>query len=127
MPHPRFAKAGALALLAVAVAGCQMAAPMRAPIAPQRAGFEGTWLSTDNVAVSTLSGGQFVTKARDTGATLATGSYRNIDQRTVTINVTSMIRNTTSNVNCALVNASQMNCTSSTGSQFTLVRAPGTA
>lgn len=126
MTTARFAKVASLAALAAILAGCQMAAPVR-PTAPQQTGFEGSWLSTDGVAASTLSGGQFTTRARDTGNTLATGSYRTIDQRTITITVTSLIRQTTSTVNCALVNTTQMNCTSSTGSQFTLVRAPATA
>lgn len=125
MTIARFARRAATIAAFAALAACQVAAPYRPePVAPRQTGFEGNWLSTDGVAMSTLNGGQFTTRARDTGSTLATGSYRNIDGRTITIQVTSLIRQTTSNVNCALINPTQLNCTSSTGQQFTLVRAP---
>lgn len=84
-------------------------------------GVEGEWLSTDGVAVSRLSGGVFTTNAIDTGNKLADGSYR-VSGRTVEITVVSLIRNTTTNVNCALVGPNQMNCTSSAGQQFVLNR-----
>ncbi len=76
---------------------------------------EGEWLSTDGVAVSRFSGGVFETVATDTGNKLADGSYRMADPRTVEITVMSLIRQTTTNVNCALASPNQLNCTSSTG------------
>lgn len=87
-----------------------------------RSGFEGEWISTDGVAISRFSGGIFETVATDTGNKLSDGNYHQTDARTVAITVRSLIRQTTSNVNCALVTASQLNCTSSTGQQFTLMR-----
>ena len=43
-------------------------------------------------------------------------------QRVIDINLTSLIRQTTSSVACSIVTPRQMNCTSSAGSQFVLVR-----
>jgi hypothetical protein len=106
----------------LALTGCQMSGPAPAPIARQPTGVEGEWLSTDGVAMSRFTGGAFETLAVDTGNKLATGSYRYADARTIEISVTSIIRQTTSSVNCALVTAQQLNCTSSGGQQFVLVR-----
>jgi hypothetical protein len=106
----------------LALTGCQMSGPGPAPIARQPTGVEGEWLSTDGVAMSRFTGGAFETLAVDTGNKLATGSYRYADARTIEISVTSIIRQTTSSVNCALVTAQQLNCTSSGGQQFVLVR-----
>ena len=89
-------------------------------------GVEGEWLSSDGVAVSRLSGGVFTTNALDTGNKLADGTYR-VSGNMAEITVISLIRNTTTNVNCLLVSPNQMNCTSSTGQQFVLNRRPGRA
>lgn len=83
---------------------------------------EGEWLSTDGVAVSRFSGGVFETVATDTGNKLADGNYRMADSRTVEITVISLIRQTTTNVNCAMASPNQLNCTSSTGQTFVLTR-----
>jgi len=115
----------ALALAGVTfLAGCQTGGPGpgSAPIAVQPTGVEGEWLSTDGVAMSRFTGGVFETLAVDTGNKLATGSYRYSDAKTIAISVTSIIRQTTSSVNCALVTLQQLNCTSSGGQQFVLVR-----
>lgn len=88
---------------------------------------EGEWLSTDGVAVSRFSGGAFETVATDTGNKLADGSYRMADARNVEITVVSLIRQSTTNVNCALVSPNQLNCTSSTGQTFVLNRRPQAA
>jgi hypothetical protein len=79
-------------------------------------------MSVDGVAISRFSGGVFETVATDTGNKLADGNYRHIDSRTVEITVVSLIRQSTSTVNCALATTTQLNCTSSTGSQFVLTR-----
>lgn len=95
----------------------------RGPVAvAPTTGVEGEWMSADGVAVSRFSGGVFETVATDTGNKLADGNYRNIDSRTVEITVVSLIRQSTSTVNCALATTTQLNCTSSTGSQFVLTR-----
>ena len=68
----------------------------------------------------------FTTNALDTGNKLADGTYR-VSGNMAEITVISLIRNTTTNVNCLLVSPNQMNCTSSTGQQFVLNRRPGRA
>lgn len=108
---------------AAALAGCVAPGPDGGPMGTAaRSGFEGEWISTDGVAISRFSGGIFETVATDTGNKLSDGNYHQTDARTVAITVRSLIRQTTSNVNCALVTPSQLNCTSSTGQQFTLMR-----
>jgi len=99
--------------------------PSVGPVTVAPAGVEGEWMSADGVAVSRFSGGVFETVATDTGNKLADGNYRHIDQNTVQITVVSLIRQTTSTVNCSLATSSQLNCTSSTGQQFILTRRSG--
>ena len=90
--------------------------------ARQQSGVEGDWIGTDGVAISRFSAGRFETLATDTGAKLAEGSYSQRDARTIDITLTSLIRQTTSQVACSLDNPRQLNCTSSSGNQFVLVR-----
>lgn len=119
--------AGALAV-ALALAGCQgVGGPPRTGglsphTPPPSSGFDGEWMSTDGVAISRFTAGLFETLATDTGNKLAEGSYTQTGASSVSISVTSLIRQTTTQVNCALVTQTQLNCTSSTGSQFSLVR-----
>jgi hypothetical protein len=113
----------ALAAVSAGLSGCMTGGPGGGPAAGA-SGVEGEWLSTDGVAVSRFSGGVFQTTALDTGNKLADGSYQMVDDRTVAITVRSVIRQTTSNVNCSLVAANQLNCTQSTGQQFVLTRRP---
>jgi hypothetical protein len=84
--------------------------------------FDGDWLSTDGVAISRFTTGSFETLATDTGNKLAEGHYTQVDASTVSISVTSLIRQTTTQVNCAMVTPTQLNCTSSAGQQFSLTR-----
>lgn len=113
----------AAAASTVALAGCVTEVPRRGPpIAAAPAGVEGEWMSTDGVAISRFSGGVFETVATDTGNKLADGSYVMTDPRSVQITVVSLIRQTTTSVNCALVTPAQLNCTSSQGQQFVLTR-----
>lgn len=116
--------AAAIAAVAAGLAGCMTGGPGGGPSAAAPTGVEGEWLSTDGVAVSRFSGGVFQTSALDTGNKLADGSYQMVDNRNVAITVKSLIRQTTSNVNCALAAPNQLNCTSSTGQQFVLTRRP---
>ena len=116
--------AAALAAMSAGLVGCMAGGgPGGGPLAAA-SGVEGEWLSTDGVAVSRFSGGVFQTTALDTGNKLADGSYQMVDDRTVAISVKSLIRQTTSSVNCALAAPTQLNCTSSTGQQFVLTRRP---
>ncbi|OLP53566.1 hypothetical protein BJF92_05230 [Rhizobium rhizosphaerae] len=90
-----------------------------APVAP--AGVEGSWVDPNGI-VSTFSGGTFSTRTTDTNQLLASGNYTNVTPQLVEINMTSMVRKTQSKVNCALATPSQLNCTTDSGSQFSLTR-----
>ncbi|SFU06449.1 hypothetical protein [Mesorhizobium sp. YR577] len=116
--------AAAIAATAAILAGCVSSGPGGGPLAATPQGVEGEWMSTDGVAVSRFAGGVFQTNALDTGNKLAEGSYRMADNRNVEITMRSLIRQTTSNVNCSMVAANQLNCTSSGGQQFVLTRRP---
>lgn len=126
MKTPRILyQAASLAALAV-LASCQMGGGTRpTAVAVQPAGVDGDWVGTDGVAISRFSGGRFETLATDTGNKLAEGSYRYASATTVEISLRSLIRQTTTNVNCAVATQSQLNCTSSDGNQFVLVRRTG--
>lgn len=123
-------KRGTLSIAAIATALLLSACvssngPGGGPVTVAPTGVEGEWMSADGVAVSRFSGGVFETVATDTGNKLADGNYRYVDQKTVQITVVSLIRQTTSTVNCALATSAQLNCTSSTGQQFILTRKMG--
>jgi hypothetical protein len=115
--------AAAITAMAAGLAGC-MTGGGGGPSAATPTGVEGEWLSTDGVAVSRFSGGVFQTSALDTGNKLADGSYQMVDANNVSITVRSLIRQTTTSVNCTLAAANQLNCTQSTGQQFVLTRRP---
>ena len=123
----RLLRTGSALLLAAGIAGCVSGGQPGGGGGPRAAttGLEGDWVSTDGVAVSRFAGGVFTTSALDTGNKLADGSYR-VNGRNVEITVVSLIRNSTTNVNCALVAPTQLNCTTSTGQQFVLTRRGGT-
>lgn len=108
--------AGAVASL-TALAACQTAGPS----GPAPTGVDGQWMSSDGVAVSTFSGGKFTTTATDTGNKLAEGSYV-VSGATVQIIGTSVIRGTPVSFNCLMASSRQLNCTSSAGQNFSLVR-----
>jgi hypothetical protein len=114
------------ALLALALGGCQVAGPVTtlpaAPTPPAPPTLAGNWIGTDGVAISTFGPNAFTTFAVDTGARLAEGTYRVADAGLVELTLTSLVRGTTSRVNCLLVNNQQLNCTAASGSQFSLVR-----
>jgi len=110
--------AGVIIALA-ALAGCQSAGP-KGP-AQAMGGVEGDWMSSDGVATSRFAAGTFTTTANDSGNKLAEGSYL-VSGTTVQITGTSVIRQSPISFNCLLVNPRQLNCTSSAGQQFSLVR-----
>jgi hypothetical protein len=107
--------AGLVASLA-ALAACQTAGP-----GPAATSVDGQWMSSDGVAMSTFSGGKFTTTATDTGNKLAEGSYV-VSGATVQIIGTSVIRQTPVSFNCLMAGSKQLNCTSNSGQNFTLVR-----
>ena len=113
-----------LALAAAAMLSACVSSPQPRPVAqtaPQRQGVEGTWVDPNGI-VSTFQGGTFSTRATDNNALLASGTYTQPKPSIVEINMTSLVRQTQSRVNCALVSQSQLNCTADSGSQFSLSR-----
>ncbi|GEM_PF-134519 len=89
---------------------------------PQQAGVEGQWTDPNGI-VSSFYGGRFETRTTDgTNSLLARGNYTQVNPSLVEIDMTSLVRNTTSKVNCALATPNQLNCTSSSGAQFSLRR-----
>mgnify|MGYP001627823078 CR=1 FL=1 len=114
----------ALAALPLSLAACQSvnynSPGYNSP--PPQAGIEGQWTDPNGI-ISSFYGGRFETRTTDgTNSLLARGNYTQINPSLVEIEMTSLVRNTTSRVNCALATPNQLNCTSSTGSQFSLVR-----
>ena len=93
--------------------------PQNRQMAP--VGVEGSWTDPRGI-VSTFSAGTCTTRTTDTNQVLASGNYVNISPKLVEINMTSMVRNTQSKVNCAMVTPSQLNCTTDSGAQFSLAR-----
>jgi hypothetical protein len=113
-------KLGFIGILCLGLASCQTQplVPASAPVS----GFEGEWVDQNGIA-STFNNGQFQTKTTDgTNTLLAVGSYTQVSRTLAEIELRSLVRRTVSQVNCALATSTRMNCTSSAGSQFTLMR-----
>ena len=108
---------------AAALASCMGPREVRqlppAQMAP--AGVEGAWADPNGI-VSTFAGGTFTTRTTDTNKVLASGNYVNLSPTLVEINMTSMVRKTQQKVNCAMVSPTQLNCTTDSGAQFSLIR-----
>ncbi|PWV97228.1 hypothetical protein DFR52_107142 [Hoeflea marina] len=111
----------AIATLALTLAACQTETYSYREPAPRQDTIEGQWVDPNGI-ISSFYNGRFETRTTDSNSLLAEGNYRQISPRTVEIELTSLLRNTTSRVNCAMVTPSQLNCTSSTGAQFSLAR-----
>ncbi|MFH1516705.1 MAG: hypothetical protein ABIH17_02385 [Pseudomonadota bacterium] len=135
----KFHRIIAIGALAGLLAACQSASYSPRPLPPQLPqGIEGEWLdqnsrvsgidSTGQVSgseylVSTFRGGRFDSKSSTSGLMVAEGTYTMLSDTLVEINVTPLSTGRAPSVaRCALASQSQLNCTSSTGSQFTLVR-----
>lgn len=114
--------ASALAGLSVILAGCLGGGSGGGSTRPVQTGVEGTWIDAQGTGLSTISGGIFTTVATDTGQKLAEGSYALTSPTSVQISGTSLIRQAPIGFNCLLVSSSQLNCTSSAGTQFVLTR-----
>ena len=114
---------------AILAAGCQSGF-MAGPSVRQQSGVEGNWVDTSGeggsaTSQSTFAGGSFTTIAIDTGKKASEGSYRYLNSRVIEITIRSIVRNSVIRANCALVSGTQMNCTTDSGRQFTLVRRRG--
>ena len=117
-------KLSVIAVLSLtALAGCDVTTdqPRTLPVATPQVSAEGDWVDTSGI-VSSFHTGTFTTRTTDSNQVLASGTYINTSPTLVEINMTSHVRNTQSKVNCQLVTASQLNCTSQTGAQFSLAR-----
>lgn len=112
--------------LAATLAACTTYGPVNngggnVPVRQQNAGIDGNWVDANGIT-STFNGGIFETRTTDTNEKLAEGNYRYMSPRLVEIDMRSIVRGTVSKVNCAQVTPSQLNCTTSTGAQFSLTR-----
>ncbi len=115
-------KLGFALIAAASLSACVSSPPPRQmAAAPQRQGVEGSWVDPNGI-VSTFQAGTFNTRASDSNALLASGTYTTLSPTLVEINMTSLVRKTQSRVNCALVSQSQLNCTQDSGAQFSLSR-----
>ena len=111
-----------IAIIAAAtLTACVSNPPPRLPQQAQPQGVEGACVDPNGI-VSTFQGGTFNTRSTDSNTLLASGSYVNLSPTLVEISMTSLVRNTQSRVNCALVSPSQLNCTQDSGAQFSLTR-----
>jgi hypothetical protein len=113
------------ALGPAAVAGCSTTEPYALPETvpvPVERGIEGPWLSSDGSSQTRFLDGTFQTAALDTGKMLAEGAYAMTDKANVSIRMNSLVRRKTSKVNCLLVHAGQLNCTTEDRRQFVLMR-----
>ncbi|TCL69709.1 outer membrane lipoprotein Omp10 [Rhizobium sp. BK251] len=118
----KFRTYAALVVAAAFVTSCNSGGPRPVAVAARAPStVEGTW-SDPNGIISTFQGGTFTTRTTDSNQLLASGTYISMSPTLVEINMTSLVRKTQSKVNCALVNPSQLNCTSDAGAQFTLAR-----
>lgn len=106
---------------ALAISGC-VSGPMSGPAPVRQTGVEGQWQDAQGVAVSTFSGGSFRSVATDTGNMLSQGTYSYRDRSNIQISMTSLIRQTQTQVNCSLVSPRQLNCTNADGQNFVLNR-----
>jgi hypothetical protein len=91
-------------------------------VAPAPVGIDGDWVDTRGINTAKFGGGAFTSVDANTGQTMARGSYTYRDQQNVDLAFTSLIRNTTVNAACIVVAQNQMNCTTSSGAKFSLVR-----
>ncbi|MBB4121972.1 hypothetical protein [Martelella radicis] len=114
-----------LTACAVLLAGCttyEQPRNLPAPTQPQtpRTAVDGQWLDKDGI-ISSFSAGQFETRTTDSNQVLAVGSYT-VNGNVVEIDVTSVLRQTRSRVNCAIAAPYLMNCTPSQGGRFSLYK-----
>ena len=91
------------------------------PVA-QASSFEGQWVDQNGI-LSTFNNGKFQTKTTDgTNTLLAIGNYKQVTPTLAEIELKSLVRRTVTQVNCALATQNRMNCTTSSGAQFALLR-----
>ncbi|EJF75480.1 hypothetical protein HWV54_04760 [Bartonella alsatica] len=85
-------------------------------------GIDGKWID-ENGIISSFHNGAFETRAADTEEKLSEGTYNYVSTQHIEIEIRSILRGTISRVNCTIShNATQLLCTSHTGTQFFLKR-----
>ncbi|EKF42377.1 outer membrane lipoprotein [Nitratireductor indicus C115] len=114
------------AALVLALAGCQTEMG-GGPRMARQTGVEGQWTDQQGVGISTFSSGRFTSIASDTRNKLSEGTYVNKSGNSVEISMTSLVRQTTTKVNCLLVSPDRMNCTNASGQNFVLTRSGQTS
>lgn len=115
------ASIAAVVPLIAALSACVAPAPREIAVRSGPA-IDGQWMDQQGVAISTFSNGRFTSVATDTGAKLSEGSYQMRGSNDVSINMTSLIRQTQTSVNCSMVSNQQLNCTNASGQNFVLTR-----
>lgn len=113
------------AVAAAGLAGCVAAdggAQRIGTVSMQPSAVEGQWVDENGVGVSTFANGVFTTTAMDNGNKLSEGSYVYNGSSMVSINGTSLIRQTPIAFNCSMASRTQLNCTSADGNRFVLTR-----
>ena len=98
------------------LAACQSAGP-----GPASSSVDGSWTSADGAAAASFSGGSFSTTSSRTGGKLEEGSYV-VSGATVQIIGTSVLTQKPVSYSCQLASPKQLNCSNSSGQNFTLVR-----
>ncbi len=85
-------------------------------------GIDGKWVD-ENGIISSFREGIFETRAADTEEKLSEGTYNYVSAQHIEIEIRSILRGTISKVSCMISrDATQLLCTSYTGSQFALKR-----
>ncbi|KEC55692.1 hypothetical protein [Bartonella koehlerae] len=85
-------------------------------------GIDGKWLD-ENGIISSFHNGVFETRAADTEEKLSEGTYNYVSAQHIEIEIRSILRGMISKVSCMIShNATQLLCTSQTGTRFFLKR-----
>ncbi len=114
-------------LCGVVLAGCMSSGPREVPPPREVAAspFEGDWIGTDGVALSSLRGGKFTSTSLKTGETLTSGTYAMRGANLIDLDFFSQKTGNNTKATCLLANRDQMNCTLASGTQFILSRKMG--
>lgn len=126
-PTRKLVSLGATVLAGALLAACMGGGPRERPPVTERTGsaFEGDWIGTDGVALSTLRAGKFTSTSLKTGETLTTGTYAMRGADMIDLDFFSQKTGANTKAACLLANQNQMNCTLASGTQFTLTRRLG--
>ena len=115
---------GATLIALTTLGGCVMDAPGGGGRFAMRSGpAEGNWGDPGGNIAATFRNGSFTAVATDTGNKSAQGSYNYTGSNSLSLDYLAIVRGERIQANCLLVaGSSSMNCTESTGRQFSLVR-----